>query len=407
MHGNSAERLFTRFWAGGYVNVTVLLFLSFKTACNCTNTVLPYVGPNSIQTTRLSPAPTRSDSHKKMTSDTNTSTSSSHSLSDGTSSLQNVQTKLRLLMLNVLPTKLDNVDSLVRVSRQMPATMPDGYIPSDSDVCSGRGKHNWNMAGTVNFRRLIHAAVGRYRAALLRNHKTVVVVSVVAEIRRQGGHFFKERKYGNTGRWCEIGDTAACKKVGHALRVQVNDCTASAVKSRSVHLVKEETRRAADAARDCDSTMDSAETRLTETSPRPSQSVQLVKENTRSAVDAARDCVSVESTGARLAETSPLPPLSVHLVKEETRCAADAASAMDSDETRLTETSSLSSLSRSNSLFSFSLFTEETALDDCVPTTTLSRSPSSGSFDISSVMCDTDLLPMHWGELLLDDGIYL
>jgi hypothetical protein len=143
--------------------------------------------------------------------------------------------------------------------------MPEGYIPSDSDVCSGRGKQNWSMAGTVNFRRLIHAAVGRYRAAPLRNHKTAVVVSVVNEIRQQGGHFFKERKCGNSGPWCEIGDTAACKKVGLSIREQANACTPRAVKSRSVQRTKEKKRRAADAVKDCDS-IDSEAARLTDTS---------------------------------------------------------------------------------------------------------------------------------------------
>jgi hypothetical protein len=394
----------------------------------------------TILTITTATTTTTSNTHK-MSSATNTRTTSSDNLSGSTLPLQNTPTEFNLPMLNVLPTKLKNVDSLVQVPRQSPATMPDGYIPSDSDVCSGRGKQNWNMAGTVNFRRLIHAAVGRYMAATLRNHKTAVVVSVVAEIRRQGGHFFKERKHGNSGPWYEIGDTAACKKVGHSLRVQVNNCTPKAVKSRSVLQAKEETRRAADAVRDCDS----AAARLTEISPLPLLSlqqvkeetrraslpalsvllvreetrraslpllsVQLVREETRRSADAARDYDSADSAGARLAETSPLPSLSVHLVKEETRRAADAArdcdSTMDSAETGLTETSSLPSLSRSNSLYSFSLFTEERTLDDFVPPTTLSRATLSDSFDISSVMWDTDLLPTNSSEHLLFDGCYL
>jgi hypothetical protein len=292
----------------------------------------------------------------------------------------------------------------------MPATMTDGYIPSDSDVCSGRGIHNWNMKGTVNFRKLIHAAVGRYMAAPLRNHKTAVVVSIVHEIRRQGGHFFKERKYGKSGPWCEIGDTAACKKVGHLLRIEVNKCAASAVKSQSGQRAKKETKRAADAARDCVSmdsswdrlvSMDSYWDRLTETSSLPSLSVQLVKEETprraslpsisaqlvsaetRCAADAATDCDFMESAWDRVAETSPLPSLA-RLVSEETICAVDAAGDCYSAESagaRLVETLPLPSLSPSASFSSFSSFTEETTLDDFVTTTT--------------------------GEFLLFDGCYL
>jgi hypothetical protein len=310
--------------------------------------------------------------------------------------------------------------------------MPEGYIPSDFDVCSGRGKQNWNMTGTVNFRKLIHAAVDRYMAAELRNHKTAVIVSVVDEIRQKDGHFFKERKHGNSGRWYEIGDTAACKKVGHALRDQANDRTTRGVKSRSVQRAKKETMRAVDPVRDSVS-MDSTEARLTETSSLPSISVQLVKEETRHAVDAARDCdsmdsaearqrdkketmravddvtdcVSMSSVEARLTETSSLPPLSVQLVKEGTRHAVAAVTDCDSVgslEARRVEVSQLPALSPSSSFSSFSvfaeLFAEETTLDaDLAPLPTLSRIPSSGSFDISSITWNTDLLSTNSSEL--------
>jgi hypothetical protein len=54
-----------------------------------------------------------------------------------------------------IPTKFNNVNSLIRAAHQeRPAAMPDGYIPSDSDVRCGRGKQNWNMVGNVNFRRV-------------------------------------------------------------------------------------------------------------------------------------------------------------------------------------------------------------------------------------------------------------
>jgi hypothetical protein len=154
-----------------------------------------------------------------MSSANRACTPSINNLSGSAFPLLNVPTKFNF------PTSLNNAASLIRASHQRPATMPEGYIPSDFDVCSGRGKQNWNMTGTVNFRKLIHAAVDRYMAAELRNHKTAVIVSVVDEIRQKDGHFFKERKHGNSGRWYEIGDTAACKKVGHALRDQANDRT--------------------------------------------------------------------------------------------------------------------------------------------------------------------------------------
>jgi hypothetical protein len=310
--------------------------------------------------------------------------------------------------------------------------MPEGYVPSDFDVCSGRGKQNFIMTGTVNFRKLIHAAVERYMAAELRNHKTAVIVSVVDEIRQKGGHFFKERKKGNCGPWYEIGDTAACKKVGHALRDQANDRTARTSKSRSVQQAKKDM-RAVDAGRDCIS-MDSTDERLTETSSLPSFSVQLVKEEARRTVDAARDCVSMDSaearqrakketmrtvdagrdcvsmnsTEARLTETSS----SVRLIKDDTRHSVDDiidCDSVDSPEARLVEMSPLPSLSRSSSFSSFALleelFAEETTLDaDLIPITTLGRIPSSDSFDISTIMWDTDLLSTN--SIELDDCVF-
>jgi hypothetical protein len=156
-------------------------------------------------------------------------------------------------LLNV-PTKLNNVDSLIRVSHHnKPATMPDGYIPSDSDVCCGRGKQNWNMPGNVNFRKLIRASVARYMAASLRNEKTAVVVSVFDEIRRQGVRFLKQQEqHGSRGCWYDIGDAAAREKVGHSLRDH-------AAKS-PLQLAKEQTRRDASAATsDCDSVESAAE----------------------------------------------------------------------------------------------------------------------------------------------------
>jgi hypothetical protein len=48
-----------------------------------------------------------------MSYDTNASTTFSDNLSGSTLSLQNVPTKFNFQMLNVLPTRFDNVDSLI------------------------------------------------------------------------------------------------------------------------------------------------------------------------------------------------------------------------------------------------------------------------------------------------------
>jgi hypothetical protein len=203
-----------------------------------------------------------------MFSAANTSNTSNNNISSGTFQLLNV------------PTKLNNVDYLIRASHQnKPETpMADGYVPSDSDVCCGRGKQHWNATGNVNFRKVIRASVARYMQGPLKTDKTAVVVSVVDEIRRQGGRFLKQQqKDGSNGCWYDIGDAAARDKVGHSLR----DKSTTSAKS-PLQQAKEQTRQAADAAsRDSDS-VDSAAAILTETSSlsslSPSPSFSCVEE---------------------------------------------------------------------------------------------------------------------------------
>jgi hypothetical protein len=178
----------------------------------------------------------------KMFSGTNASTTSNNNLSSP------------FQLLNA-PTKLNNVGSLIPASshqQQKREAMPHGYVPSDSDVCCGRGKVNWNMTGNVNFRKLVHASVAQYMQAPLKKEKTAVVVSVVDKIRRQGGRFLKQQqKDGSSDCWFDIGDTAARSKVGHSLRDQVGRSVSEA-KSRLRQANKEQKRRAADAIGDCD-----------------------------------------------------------------------------------------------------------------------------------------------------------
>jgi hypothetical protein len=149
--------------------------------------------------------------------------------------------------LNSIPTKLNNVDSS---HHQKPVQMPSGYIPSDFDVCSGRGKQNWNASGNVKFRKLIHMSVDRYLAAPFKSDKTAIVVSIVSQIRQLQGHFLKQHgtnENSNKGSWYDIGDAAAREKVGHSLRDQVGSAAnAGRPKCKSpLHQAKKRTRHAA------------------------------------------------------------------------------------------------------------------------------------------------------------------
>jgi hypothetical protein len=47
---------------------------------------------------------------------------------------------------DTFPTQLNQVSSLLRPQKPGDA-LPEDYEPTSLDVCSGRGKRNWNHAG--------------------------------------------------------------------------------------------------------------------------------------------------------------------------------------------------------------------------------------------------------------------
>jgi hypothetical protein len=102
--------------------------------------------------------------------------------------------------------------------------LPEHYDPGPLDVCSGRGKRNWNHAGNAAFRNIIQSRVADYIAAPTKNEKTNIVVDIVDQMRDAGYQFLK---INSDGRWYDMGDREAREKVGHGLRDQV-----TAIKAR-------------------------------------------------------------------------------------------------------------------------------------------------------------------------------
>jgi len=103
-------------------------------------------------------------------------------------------------------------------SEQPGDLLPVNYEPTELDICSGRGKRNWNHAGNVAFRNLIQSQVEPYIAAKSKNAKTAIVLKILDDLRNQGYHFLKANK---EGRWFDMGDAQARDKIGHGLRDQV------------------------------------------------------------------------------------------------------------------------------------------------------------------------------------------
>jgi hypothetical protein len=119
------------------------------------------------------------------------------------------------------PTKIFNMNvEWSQLRNEKPTLLPSGYSPTALDVCCGRGKTNWNHEGNVAFRNLIRKYVPRYMGESSRADKTLIVVTIVDEIRSCGGRFLKED---DEGTWYDIGDAQARDKVGHSLRDHVTN----------------------------------------------------------------------------------------------------------------------------------------------------------------------------------------
>jgi hypothetical protein len=151
-------------------------------------------------------------SHMNMDSPMDVSSSEHHAANPATAPSPSVPTRLNNLAQATFARLMNGTRQHKR------ASLPIGYTPGNLDVCCGRGKRNWNHAGNVYFRNVIRNNVDRYIAAPSKNDKTLVVISIVDEIRGQGGRFLKED---SCGRWYDIGDAQARDKVGHSLRDQV------------------------------------------------------------------------------------------------------------------------------------------------------------------------------------------
>mmetsp|Transcript_625 Transcript_625/g.1469 ORF Transcript_625/g.1469 Transcript_625/m.1469 type:complete len:292 (-) Transcript_625:520-1395(-) len=99
----------------------------------------------------------------------------------------------------------DNVDLLA-----------EDYKPGNYDVLCGRGTQSFIHIGNRRFRITIAMNLDRYLRFRTRVERTSRVEEILKSVRAAGGRFLKRDKI--TGMWFDIGDKAAHKKVGHALR---------------------------------------------------------------------------------------------------------------------------------------------------------------------------------------------
>jgi len=90
------------------------------------------------------------------------------------------------------------------------------YSPSAFDCICGRGRTAYNHIGNKRFRLIVAMHVDKYIHAYDKLGKSLIVLSIVDQIRSKNGNFIKYDKA--TNRWFEIGDELAREKVGQKLR---------------------------------------------------------------------------------------------------------------------------------------------------------------------------------------------
>eukprot|EP00540_Astrosyne_radiata_P008346 CAMPEP_0116833318 /NCGR_PEP_ID=MMETSP0418-20121206/6370_1 /TAXON_ID=1158023 /ORGANISM="Astrosyne radiata, Strain 13vi08-1A" /LENGTH=241 /DNA_ID=CAMNT_0004462755 /DNA_START=88 /DNA_END=813 /DNA_ORIENTATION=+ len=93
---------------------------------------------------------------------------------------------------------------------------PKNYKPGNYDVLCGRGTQPFIHIGNRRFRITIAMNLDKYLRLRTTVQRTARVGEILQSLREAGSHFLKRDT--QTGLWFDIGDKAAHKKVGHALR---------------------------------------------------------------------------------------------------------------------------------------------------------------------------------------------
>ena len=123
-----------------------------------------------------------------------------------------------------LMNDLDHVDYRIRscVPLDGMTPLPVDFQPDCWSVICGRGKKVFNHVGNRRFRALCDQNLEKYAACKSKIEKSVIVMSIVDRIREgsKNGGLVKRDKV--SGRWFEVGDSAAREKVGQQLREALN-----------------------------------------------------------------------------------------------------------------------------------------------------------------------------------------
>jgi hypothetical protein len=117
------------------------------------------------------------------------------------------------------------------VPQQAGGILPQGFLPTETDILCGRGKAFVNHNGNKYFSDIVRNNLHRYADAPRRLDKSKVVASVVAEILDSGARFVKQEK--NSGRWYQMNEDQAHEKTGHAIRDLIKSMSTAGDDSKS------------------------------------------------------------------------------------------------------------------------------------------------------------------------------
>jgi len=107
--------------------------------------------------------------------------------------------------------------------------LPHDFAPGKGDVLVGRGKKCHHHSGNKKLHQIIKSKLEEYSASTCKHHKSTILSSVSAHVRKNGG-FVKQDPI--TGRWYDVGDKLARCKISQVFRDALHDKYRSSYLSR-------------------------------------------------------------------------------------------------------------------------------------------------------------------------------
>jgi hypothetical protein len=110
--------------------------------------------------------------------------------------------------------------SLPTPNAEHPILFSESFVPDAKDVITGRGrgKKTFHHVGNRRFRVIIAMNLKKYVNAKTKSDKSLLVTSIVRQVREGSPSGAGFLKMDTTGRWMSLDEDQAREKVGHALR---------------------------------------------------------------------------------------------------------------------------------------------------------------------------------------------